>query len=164
MNLQEKIGKAIIKLRNQRGVSQESMAFEADIDRRYMSDIENGKRNMSLDVLCKIAKYFHYELSEFISFAETIDTVEEDNTQLKQWLCDRGSDETVLFENPPFRHAVVGISHDDRLIYSERKIIDFLIYEEGMSVEDAYDELGYNIIRSLPYMGEKAPIIMSDIE
>jgi transcriptional regulator with XRE-family HTH domain len=52
MNYPIKIGKAIIKLRNATGVSQEKMALEAKIDRRYMSDIENGKRNISLDILC----------------------------------------------------------------------------------------------------------------
>ncbi len=35
MNYQEKIGKAIIKLRKARGVSQETIALEAKIDRRY---------------------------------------------------------------------------------------------------------------------------------
>lgn len=163
MNLQERIGQAIVQLRKQKNLSQEQLALQADIDRRYMSDIENGKRNVSLDVLSKIAKYFDWRLSEFLSYAETIDQMEDDNKQLKQWLCERGSDETVLFENPPYRHAVVGISQDDRLIYSERKILEYLILEEGLSVEDAYEELSYNIIRSLPYMGEKAPIIMSEI-
>ena len=51
MTLQDKVGKAIVQLRKARGISQETFAFEAGIDRRYMSDIENGKRNISLAVL-----------------------------------------------------------------------------------------------------------------
>ena len=50
MDYQERIGKAIVRLRAARGVSQEKMALEAKIDRRYMSDIENGKRNISIDI------------------------------------------------------------------------------------------------------------------
>lgn len=52
MTLQEKLGKAIIQLRKQRGLAQEQFANEAEIDRRYMSDIENGKRNISAHENC----------------------------------------------------------------------------------------------------------------
>ena len=55
MTIQEKVGKTIIKLRKERGMSQETFAYESGIDRRYMSDIENGKRNISLDILERVA-------------------------------------------------------------------------------------------------------------
>ena len=66
MNYQKNIGKAIVRLRSSKGVSQEKMALEANIDRRYMSDIENGKRNISLDVLSKIADYFDANLDDLV--------------------------------------------------------------------------------------------------
>lgn len=56
MTLQDKVGKAIIQLRKERGISQETFAFEAGIDRRNMSDIENGKRNISLDILERVCE------------------------------------------------------------------------------------------------------------
>jgi len=37
MTLQEKLGKAIVLLRNQRGLTQEKFANDAEIDRRYMN-------------------------------------------------------------------------------------------------------------------------------
>lgn len=38
-------------------------------------------------------------------------------------------------------------------------IIDFM-ETEGVTEEEAIDFIDYNTIRSLPYFGEKAPIIM----
>jgi transcriptional regulator with XRE-family HTH domain len=72
MTLQEKVGKAIIKLRKERGMSQETFAFESGIDRRYMSDIENGKRNISLDILERIADKLNIRLSEFFLQVEKV--------------------------------------------------------------------------------------------
>ena len=69
---QEQIGKAIVLLRKEKGLSQESFAYESGIDRRYLSDIENGKRNISLDVLNRISAFFKIPLSSFISKAESL--------------------------------------------------------------------------------------------
>ena len=48
MSLQEDLGKTIIRLRKEKGYSQEAFANETGVDRRYMGDIENGKRNISI--------------------------------------------------------------------------------------------------------------------
>ncbi len=72
MTIQEKVGKAIIKLRKERGLSQETFAIESGIDRRYMSDIENGKRNISLDILERICQRFNIKISEFFTVVENI--------------------------------------------------------------------------------------------
>ena len=74
MTLQEKLGKAIVLLRKQRGLAQEKFANDAEIDRRYMSDIENGKRNISIDVIERLAKCLGMRVSELFSVAENIDS------------------------------------------------------------------------------------------
>lgn len=70
MASQQEIGNTIIKLRKAKGISQESLAAEAGIDRRYMSDIEQGKRNLSLDILNRLAAFFGIPLSALIKEAE----------------------------------------------------------------------------------------------
>lgn len=65
MTLQERVGQTIIEERKAQGMSQEKFAYEAEIDRRYMSDIENGRRNISLDILERICSTLHLSLSEF---------------------------------------------------------------------------------------------------
>ena len=47
--------KNIKKLRKARGLTQEQLAFESEIDLTYMGAIERGKRNPSLLVMGRIA-------------------------------------------------------------------------------------------------------------
>lgn len=70
MTLQEQLGQAIVRLRKQRNLSQEDFANESGIDRRYMSDIENGKRNISLDVIERVAKCLGIRVSNLFEEAE----------------------------------------------------------------------------------------------
>ena len=74
MNIHEKFGHAVATLRKEKGYSQERFALEAGIARKYMSDIENGKRNVSLDVISRIAEKLKISLSEL--FAEVENTNE----------------------------------------------------------------------------------------
>jgi len=49
------MGKRVRALREQRGISQETLADLADIHRNYISQIEGGKRNLSFFNVVKIA-------------------------------------------------------------------------------------------------------------
>ena len=73
MTIQEKLGKAIVNLRKERGLSQEIFAYDAGIDRRYMSDIENGKRNLSLDIIERISQKLGLKISELFAIVEGMD-------------------------------------------------------------------------------------------
>ncbi len=42
-------------LRRQRGISQDELAFQADMHRTYLSDIERTARNVTLDVVERLA-------------------------------------------------------------------------------------------------------------
>ena len=70
MSLQEDLGRTIIRLRKEKGYSQEAFANEAGIDRRYMSDIENGKRNISIDILDRVCNKLGIKISEFFTVVE----------------------------------------------------------------------------------------------
>ena len=60
--------------------------------------------------------------------------------------------------------ALVGITDDNQLVYSYRKLIDVYMKKYGNTYEEAADDINYNLLRSLPYVGEKAPIIIWEIE
>ena len=49
-----KIGNRIRELRKKEGISQEKLAFKADLDRTYIAGVESGKRNVSVKTLKKI--------------------------------------------------------------------------------------------------------------
>ena len=73
MTIHEKFGLAVATLRKERGYSQERFAFEANIARKYMSDIENGKRNVSLDVIMRIADRLEIRVSELFLEVEKVE-------------------------------------------------------------------------------------------
>ena len=49
------IGQRIAQKRKEKGLSQEDLAGLCDMDRSYLSEIENGHKNLSVTVLIKIA-------------------------------------------------------------------------------------------------------------
>lgn len=54
MDIKTKIGLRIKELRTEKNLTQEAIAFKAEIDRTFMNHVENGKRNISIDTLEKI--------------------------------------------------------------------------------------------------------------
>ena len=66
MNLNLFIGIKITKLRKNRNLSQEDLAFKANIDRTYMSSIERGKRSISLAVAIKLTTALEIDLLKLI--------------------------------------------------------------------------------------------------
>ena len=56
MSINIKIGIRIKKLREDKKVSQEQLAHLADVDRSYMSKIENGSVHISINILERIVK------------------------------------------------------------------------------------------------------------
>jgi transcriptional regulator with XRE-family HTH domain len=63
----QKIGKKLHDLRKDQGLSQEQLGFTAKVDRSYISEIENGLRNPSLQTLEKLAKALKVKLSDLTS-------------------------------------------------------------------------------------------------
>ncbi|WP_170316025.1 helix-turn-helix domain-containing protein [Microvirga calopogonii] len=55
-NYKRILGQNLRKAREALQLSQEELAHEIDIDRTYISGIERGVRNPSLDVIAKIAQ------------------------------------------------------------------------------------------------------------
>lgn len=49
-----KIGMRIKELRTEKNLTQEAVAWNAEVDRTFMNHVENGKRNVSIDTLSKI--------------------------------------------------------------------------------------------------------------
>jgi len=60
------VGDNIGRLRRAKGLTQEELAFRAEIDLTYMGGIERGKRNPSLLVLVGIAKALAVDLDTLL--------------------------------------------------------------------------------------------------
>ena len=59
-------GKNVWRYRQQRKLTQEQLAFEAEIDLTYMGGIERGKRNPSLLFMARIAKALEVQLPKLL--------------------------------------------------------------------------------------------------
>ena len=52
--------------RNQLGLSQEGLAYEADINRSYIASLEAGQRNPSLDLMARLATALSVDLGDLV--------------------------------------------------------------------------------------------------
>jgi len=65
-NIKKQLGRRIKELRLKAGYSQEELAAKAGLQRTYMSDIERGKRNVSIENIEKIAKALGVKSSDLL--------------------------------------------------------------------------------------------------
>ncbi|GAB3922942.1 helix-turn-helix transcriptional regulator [Mucilaginibacter myungsuensis] len=65
MSIKVKVGQRIRELRNELGISQEALANKAEIDRTYVTDVENGRRNISIENLEKLIDALQVQLKDF---------------------------------------------------------------------------------------------------
>lgn len=65
------INNLVSKFRKQRGITQHELAQSVGITRPYLSDIENCKRQVSGEVMLKIARHLQVKVEE-IFFADDV--------------------------------------------------------------------------------------------
>lgn len=66
----EQIGSVLRRLRKERGVSQEDLAERSELDRTYISLIENGRRQPTVSTLFAIADALGLKASEIVKQIE----------------------------------------------------------------------------------------------
>ena len=69
--LEQAFGRVLRDLRRQRGVSQEHLALECDLDRSYISILERGLHQPSLRTIFKLAESLAVTPSEIVKGVET---------------------------------------------------------------------------------------------
>jgi transcriptional regulator with XRE-family HTH domain len=60
------VGRNVRMLRQSRGLTQEQLAFEAEIDLTYVGGIERGRRNPSLLVMIRIADALQADITDIV--------------------------------------------------------------------------------------------------
>lgn len=72
MKAQEQLGMRVKYLRKKLRWSQEDLALNANINKNYICDLENGRRNPSLEILERLALAFNITLEELFKGVESI--------------------------------------------------------------------------------------------
>jgi transcriptional regulator with XRE-family HTH domain len=66
------LGRAIAAARAERDKSQSELAVDSTLHRTYISGVERGQRNVSVDALAKIAEGLGMKPSELLARAERL--------------------------------------------------------------------------------------------
>ncbi len=69
--VQQEFGERIRNLRKQRELSQEAFAFECHLDRTYVSQVEQGRRNISLQNIKAMAEALGVSIGELFAASDT---------------------------------------------------------------------------------------------
>jgi transcriptional regulator with XRE-family HTH domain len=74
MDLVQLLGRNVRAARLARGLSQEQLAFEAEMKRTYLSDLERGTRNPSVRALGRLARALGVEPPELLRRRDQIES------------------------------------------------------------------------------------------
>ena len=83
--------------------------------------------------------------------------------RVEELLLDNDLEGAAYFTGDDYDTAILGYTDDGRLVYLYEKMVDWLVKNDNMTPDDAVEWLDYNTIRAIPYMGEKAPIIVYNL-
>lgn len=64
------LGNELRQAREKAGMTQEQLSFDAEVDRTYISQLENDKKSPTLDVLFRICDALGLKASELIGRVE----------------------------------------------------------------------------------------------
>ena len=70
MDVKQKIGRRIKELRGQKDLSQEEVANTAEMGRSFMTHIESGRRNISVETLQRILSVLGVSFKDFFDSKE----------------------------------------------------------------------------------------------
>ena len=74
MDAKTVIGRFVRALREQKGLTQDQLSSKVGITYQYLSGVENGRENFSVDVLESLAKSLGFALPKFITVAYAAET------------------------------------------------------------------------------------------
>ena len=66
------LGDVLRQVREEAGLTQEKLSFEAELDRTYISHLENNHKSPTLDVLFRICDALQIPASELIARVEQL--------------------------------------------------------------------------------------------
>jgi transcriptional regulator with XRE-family HTH domain len=70
VDIRKKVGLRIKQLRDQQGLAQKDLAYDANLDRSYIAGVETGQRNISIRNIEKIAVALQISVKTFFDVDE----------------------------------------------------------------------------------------------
>lgn len=79
---------------------------------------------------------------------------------VKELILDAGYEGVIVFEEPSYDTAFIGVTTDNRAVYDYDKMLEWHVNNEGMDWDEAADFISYN--DSFHY-GEGYPLILCNL-
>ena len=92
---------------------------------------------------------------ENINLSEIASETESD----VELLLNNGFEDVIVYENPSFNGALIGVTDTNRAVYDFNKMVEYLMTTDGMDELEAIEWIEYNTMRANPYI-DGAPVIM----
>lgn len=73
---------------------------------------------------------------------------------------DVGYEDVIIYDNPSYDDAFIGVTNDNRAVYDYDKMVEWLVEKDGMTYDETADFISYN---SSFYYGEGYPIIVNSL-
>ena len=67
---------------------------------------------------------------------------------------------SIVLDDESFDDSIIGVSLDDRVIYSLDLMVTEYMVDNDCSMDDAYEWLSYNTLRAIPYMPDPKPMVV----
>ena len=78
----------------------------------------------------------------------------------REIIYDMGYDDSIVFDNPNFDEAIIGITEEGNVVYDYEAMVESLMKQDDMDRLEAVEFIDYNTIRAIPYSPDPKPIIM----
>jgi transcriptional regulator with XRE-family HTH domain len=93
MDERQRLGRRIQRLRKARGYTQEQLAEAIDINAKYLSSVERGEENPTLDLLLRLSKGLQVELPELFQFVQEGESRERLRQKVEGLIADLNEEE-----------------------------------------------------------------------
>lgn len=77
--------------------------------------------------------------------------------EIEEFIEELGYEDVLVFDDPSYTDAFVGVSDDGRAVYDYNKMVKWLMITNGMTEDEAVDFISYN---NSFYSGGRYPIIL----
>jgi len=74
--IKSNLSEALRLLRTYHDINQSTLAIQLEISRSYLSEIESGKKQPSLDLLKKYSEHFSVPVSTILLFSESVENTD----------------------------------------------------------------------------------------
>ena len=78
----------------------------------------------------------------------------------RETLEEMGREDSVVFDNPEYDDAIIGVTEEGNVVYDYEKMIDILAERDEMSRLEAAEFIDFNTVREIPYAPDPKPLIM----